>query len=105
DTAAPVADLSVTKADGSATYTPGGSTTYTIVVTNNGPSFVTGASVTDTLPATITSATWTVIYTGTAPTGPATGTGNINASVNLAAGGTATFTVVAAIDSTAAGNL
>ena len=44
DTSAPVADLSVTKTDGSATYTPGGSTTYTIVVTNNGPSFVTGAT-------------------------------------------------------------
>src|SRR6185369_9193302 len=99
DTAAPVADLSVTKTDGSATYTPGGSITYTIVVTNNGPSFVTGATVTDPLPAAITSATWTVSYTGTGSSGPANGSGSINnAGVNLAAGGTATFTVVAAID-------
>jgi uncharacterized repeat protein (TIGR01451 family) len=105
DTAAPVADLSVSKTDGSATYTPGGSTTYTIVVSNNGPSFVTGASVTDTLPTAITSATWTAVYTGTGSSGPASGSGDISASVNLASGGTATFTVVAAIDSTATDNL
>jgi uncharacterized repeat protein (TIGR01451 family) len=84
-----VADLSVTKTDGSATYTPGGSTTYTIVVTNNGPSFVTGATVSDALPAGITSATWTATYTGTGSTGPASGSGDINASINLAVGGTA----------------
>jgi uncharacterized repeat protein (TIGR01451 family) len=105
DTPAPIADLSVTKTDGSTTYTPGGTTTYTVVVTNNGPSAVTGASVTDTLPAAITSATWTAVYAGTGSTGPASGSGNINASVDLAAGGTATFTVVASIASTATGNL
>src|SRR5204862_279761 len=105
DTASPVANLSVTKTDGSATYTPGGSTTYTIVVTNLGPSFVTGATVTDTFPAAITSATWTAVYVGTNSTGPVGGTGNINAAVNPAAGRTATFTVVAAISSTATGNL
>src|SRR4029079_17415829 len=87
DTRAPVADLGVTKTDGSATYTPGGSTTYTIVVTNNGPSFVTGATVTDILPPAVTSAAWTAVYTGTGSSAPASGVGNINASVNLAAGG------------------
>src|SRR6185369_14148312 len=91
--------------DGTSSYTPGGSTTYTIVVTNNGPSFVTGATVTDTFPTAITSATWTAVYVGINSTGPASGTGNINATVNLAAGGTATFTVVATISSTATGNL
>ena len=105
DIAAPVADLSVSKTDGSATYSPGGSTTYTIVVTNNGPSFVTGATVTDILPAAITSATWTATYTGTGSTGPASGSGNISTSVNLASGGTATFIVTANISSTATGNL
>ena len=105
DTPAPVADLSVTKTDGSATYTPGGSTTYTIVVTNNGPSFVTGATVTDALPIAISSATWTATYTGTGSTGPGSGTGNIDATIDLAAGGTATFLVTANISSTATGNL
>src|SRR5205814_2084259 len=74
-------------------------------VTNNGPSFVTGATVTDALPAAITSATWTTVYAGTGSTGPASGSGSINATVNLAVGGTATFTLVAAIRSTATGNL
>ena len=105
DTAAPMADLSITKTDGSAEYFPGGTTTYTIVVTNTGPSFVTGATVTDTLPAPITSATWTVSYTGVGSSGPASGAGNINANVNLAAGGTAVFTLVASISPTASGNL
>ena len=37
------ADLTVTKDDGVATYSPGGSVTYTIVVSNAGPSDVTSA--------------------------------------------------------------
>ncbi len=44
DTVSLVADLAVTKTDGSATYTPGNAITYTIVVSNNGPSAVTGAT-------------------------------------------------------------
>jgi uncharacterized repeat protein (TIGR01451 family) len=104
DTASPSADLSITKTDGSATYTPGGSTTYTIVATNNGPSNVTGATVADTLPAAITSDNWTAVYAG-GGAGPASGSGNINASVNLPSGATATFTVIANISAGASGNL
>jgi uncharacterized repeat protein (TIGR01451 family) len=42
-----VADLAITKTDGTAVVTVGGSTTYTLVVTNNGPSGVTGAILAD----------------------------------------------------------
>ena len=42
-----IADLAITKTDGTAAVTSGTSTTYTIVVTNNGPSSVTGALLTD----------------------------------------------------------
>ena len=56
-----VTDLAITKTDGTTTYTPGGSTTYTIVVSNNGPVAVTGAPVVDNLPAAITSDTWTAV--------------------------------------------
>ena len=45
-----VADLAVTKTDGSLTYTPGMPVTYTITVTNSGPSDAIGAIVTDALP-------------------------------------------------------
>jgi uncharacterized repeat protein (TIGR01451 family) len=41
------ADLSITKTDGVSSVNAGGSTTYTIRVTNNGPSSVTGATLTD----------------------------------------------------------
>ena len=45
--------LLITKTDGSLTYTAGDLDTYTIVVSNSGPSFVTGATVADTVPANI----------------------------------------------------
>ena len=51
DTLTPVADLVITKNDGSATYTPGAAITYTIVASNSGPSTATGATVADTVPA------------------------------------------------------
>ena len=43
------------------TYTPGGTVTYTIVVTNSGPSAVTGATLVDTLPAAVTGDSWTSV--------------------------------------------
>ncbi|MBK7908647.1 MAG: IPTL-CTERM sorting domain-containing protein, partial [Gemmatimonadetes bacterium] len=64
----------------------------TIVASNAGPSTATGATVTDNFPAALTGATWTC----TASAGsscPASGSGNISASVTLLSGGTATFTV------------
>ena len=45
--AAVVADLAITKTDGVASVASGGSTTYTITVTNDGPSPVTGAILAD----------------------------------------------------------
>ena len=51
-TVATSGDLAVTKTDGTGTVAAGGSTTYTITLTNNGPSTVpAGAVVTDTIPA------------------------------------------------------
>lgn len=97
-TSAPVTDLAVTKTDGKATYVPGAPVTYTIVVTNNGPSFATQASVIDTLdPAIIdvASATWTAVFTGTGSAGTVSGTGSLGETINLASGGTATYTITA----------
>ena len=51
-TAAPiVADLSITKSDGGNNVNAGGSTVYTITVSNNGPSSVTGAILADPVTA------------------------------------------------------
>ena len=45
--APPSADLAVTKTDGITYYPPGGTVTYTLDVTNNGPQAVAGATFTD----------------------------------------------------------
>ncbi|MBK6798619.1 MAG: DUF11 domain-containing protein [Acidobacteria bacterium] len=105
DTPNPQADLTINKTDGVDTYTAGLSTTYTILVTNTGPSSVNNAAVVDTLPTGITSATWSCVASVNGNCDAANGSGNINTTVNLAPGATATFTVVAQISSTATGNL
>ncbi|TMH23704.1 MAG: DUF11 domain-containing protein, partial [Betaproteobacteria bacterium] len=105
DTVNLVADLSITKTDGVATVTPGTSTTYTIVVNNNGPSSVTGATVSDILPASVGSDTFTAVGSGGASGFTASGSGNINDTVNLPVGATITYTLVANIASSATGTL
>jgi uncharacterized repeat protein (TIGR01451 family) len=105
NTAAPRADLAITKNDSSPTYIPGGTTSYTVVVTNNGPSFVTGATVVDTFSPLITGATWTAVFAGAGSGGTLGGSGNINQTINLAAGGTATYTIVATVSPTAVTSL
>ena len=50
----PEADLSISKTDGVTSAVPGGSITYTIVVSNNGPSDDPSVTMTDTFPAALT---------------------------------------------------
>ena len=54
DTLTPQADLSLAKSDSPDPVAPGGVLTYTIAVTNLGPSTSPGMTVTDTLPAQVT---------------------------------------------------
>ena len=105
DTVGSVADLAITKTDGVASVNAGGSTVYTIVATNNGPSAVTGAVVSDNLPAAIASDTFTAVGSGGASGFTASGSGNINDTVDLPAGSTITYTVTASISSSATGSL
>jgi hypothetical protein len=60
---------------------------------------VTGATVSDLLPAQLTGATWTCVASGGSAC-PASGTGNINATVDLLSGGSATFTLTATASGT-----
>jgi uncharacterized repeat protein (TIGR01451 family) len=94
-TLSPIADLAITKTDGKATVNPGEPITYTVRVTNNGPSTVTGATVADTVPAAIIGVTWNcTISTGTGSCGTTNGSGNtLNTTVNLNSGATATYTI------------
>ena len=87
------------------TVLPGGTTTYTITATNNGPEAVVGAKITDTFPAAITSDTWTATATGGATGFTTPGSGPINDTVSMPVGSTITYTVTAQISTTASGNL
>jgi uncharacterized repeat protein (TIGR01451 family) len=100
----PTADLAITKTDGATTEVPGTSVTYTIIASNAGPSDVTGATVADTLPATLSGATWTCVGAG-GGTCTAMGTGNINDTVNLPSGASVTYTLTANISASATGTL
>ncbi|MDN3583363.1 MBG domain-containing protein [Mucilaginibacter flavus] len=100
DTQNSIADLSITNTDGVPTYISGTTHNYTVVVTNNGPSDVTGAIVTNPLPA---GSTWAATFTGGA-TGIASGTVSINVTDDIPSGGTATYNITAPIPGTQIGN-
>lgn len=85
-------DLEITKTDAKVSAVPGTAHTYIITVTNNGPGAATGATVSDTIPSELTNVTWTCSASaGSSCT--ASGNGNINDTVDLQNGGTATYHV------------
>jgi len=101
------ADLSIAKTDGRTTIAPGMAITYTVTVTNSGPSNVANARVLDTVPNTITGVNWScAIATGTGSCGAANGSGNtINTAVSLNSGAVATYTITGTVSPTASGTL
>jgi uncharacterized repeat protein (TIGR01451 family) len=87
--AVPSADLSITKSDSPDPVTVGSNLTYTITVTNNGPSAATGVTMTDPLPGTVT------FVSATPSQGNCTGTTTVTCSLgSLSNGGSATVTIV-----------
>jgi uncharacterized repeat protein (TIGR01451 family) len=100
------ADLSITKTDGVASVTPGGTTTYTITASNAGTSAANPATVVDTFPAACTSVSYTSTATGGATGNTASGSGNINdTALNLPSGSTVTYTATCSISPAATGSL
>ena len=99
DTLNAVADLAITKTDNDTNTRPGDLITYEIVASNAGPSAVTGAIVTDTIPAGLAGASWTCAA-GVGGACPASGSGDLNETVDLAVGGSVTFTVTATVTAT-----
>ncbi|MBW8522891.1 DUF11 domain-containing protein [Chryseobacterium chendengshani] len=108
---APIAfgtDLSVTKTDGVTTYASGTVTTYTVTVSNSGPTGAQGATVSDPVPAGIPAAnvSYTAAVSGGATTSVSgTQTGAINDVINIPIGGTVTYTVSVSIPFAYTGNL
>ncbi len=90
-------DLAITKTDGVAVVAGNGATTYTITVVNNGPSAVNNAVVTDTFPAALATHSWTCTASAGGTCDTASGTGDINHTVDLAVGASATFTVASTL--------
>jgi uncharacterized repeat protein (TIGR01451 family) len=108
-----LANLSITKVDNAGgssitssvgNVTPGQSLIYTIVVHNSGTASATNTSITDPIPADLTSDTWTATQTGGASGFSASGTGNINQTgATLPAGSSITYTVTGLVSPTATG--
>ncbi|HEY4575609.1 MAG TPA: DUF11 domain-containing protein, partial [Thermoanaerobaculia bacterium] len=96
-------DLGITKTDGVTSVTAGGSTTFTITVSNAGPSNATNASVIDTPPAAFT-CNWTCVGAGGGICTPS-GSLNIADVVNLPAGGSLTYTMICTISASTSGSL
>src|SRR5205823_14572823 len=92
-------DLKVTVNDGKTSIAAGQKDTYTIKVTNVGPSNVSGATVTDTFPGMFTGVTFTATQSGGASGFSASGTGNINDTVTMPTGSSITYKATGKISS------
>ncbi|MFO1062305.1 MAG: SdrD B-like domain-containing protein [Pirellulales bacterium] len=94
-----VTDLSITKSDSPDPVVSAGQLTYTLTVTNNGPSDATGVTVTDVLPAGVT------FVSANSSQGSATeATGTITGALGaIASGASATVTVIVSVDSATTG--
>ena len=100
-------DLAITKDDGQTSYVPGTPISYTVTVTNAGPSTATDVSLSDDLPAAITNPTVTCVATGAANCGSRSSVrspiGSVGAS--LPPGSTLTITIAGTIAPDATGDL
>ncbi|TDR42088.1 putative repeat protein (TIGR01451 family) [Tahibacter aquaticus] len=102
-TAMPPPDLAISLTNGVTQVNPGGTTTYTIQASNNGPSPAPGSTVADTFPAALT-CTWTCVGAGGGSC-TASGSGTINDSVNLPVGATVVYTAICTVSGSASGLL
>jgi uncharacterized repeat protein (TIGR01451 family) len=105
DTIALKADLKVTVGDGKTAATAGTKNTYTIVVTNVGPSKVTGAVISDNFPSIFTGVTYTAAQSGGATGFTASGSGNINNTVTMPVNSTITYKATGTISASATGSI
>jgi uncharacterized repeat protein (TIGR01451 family) len=89
----PSADLEVSKNDKLDAVTPGEEVLYEIGVLNRGPSPVTGAPVSDVVPAALVGCAWTCVSSEGSLCAPS-GTGDIDDPVDLLPGGWADYVLV-----------
>jgi uncharacterized repeat protein (TIGR01451 family) len=102
DTLTPQADVSVTKTDSPDKVLPGQNLTYTIVVTNQGPSDAQNVTLNESTPANTTFVSFAAPAGWTSMTPAPGGTGLITSNIStLAAGASATFTLIVQVNSDA----
>jgi len=97
-------DLGITKTNGVTETVPGTAISYTIVVSNAGPSAVAEALVSDALPPVLADAHWSCAGDGGGTCVPS-GTGGLSTTAGLPAGATVTYTVFATVTAEATGSL
>ena len=98
-------DLAVAITNNATGVCAGGTTTYTVTVTNPGGAAVGGASLVNALPAGITYDSWTVAATGGATASTMAGSGPLNETVSLPKGGKLVYTITATVAPGAVGPL
>jgi uncharacterized repeat protein (TIGR01451 family) len=86
-------DLQVSKSINIASPAPGERITYTLVVTNAGPSNASGITLIDTLPTELSDVTWQCAVTGGATCPNTAGSGDISETIDMPKGSTVVFTV------------
>lgn len=99
-----ITDLAITKTANPTTVFVGQQLNYTLTVTNNGPLAVVASKVTDSFPSGLSNITWTC-SADAGSTCSASGSGDIDDTVNLEVGDTLTYTVTATVNSSAAAEL
>ena len=104
-TVTPSADISITKDDGVTSVNGGGTVTYSIVASNNGPSADPAVAVTDTFPPGLMNCAYTSVATGGASGNSASGTGNLAETLSLPPGGAVTYTATCTVAPAATGTL
>ncbi|SDD51184.1 beta strand repeat-containing protein, partial [Aquimonas voraii] len=87
-------DLSMLK---TGRYLAGGLIQWNLAIGNTGPGAATAATVLDSLPAAVTGATWTCAASVGSSCAAASGTGDINTTVNVAAGGSVVIEITATL--------
>lgn len=90
---AAIANLGIARTDGVTRAQLGTTLRYSIQVTNTGPAAAGGARVSAPVPPRLTAVTWVCSARGGASCGRASGTGAIDTTGDLPAGGTMTFIV------------
>jgi uncharacterized repeat protein (TIGR01451 family) len=101
------ADLIVNKTVNLATANAGSSLTYTVSVTNNGPSDSSGIGFQDVVPATLSGVSWScAITSGTGSCGATNGAGNaINTTLSLNNQAVATYSITGTLSAGATGSI